>query len=133
VSEAALRVFATKSFRRFQRKEGIGDGSLCEAINRAERGLIDADLGQGLIKQRVARLGEGRRGGYRTIIAYRNNERAVFLFGFAKSDQANLSRDDESDLNAFGALLLALDARGISTMIAGRELTEVPYDEEDCV
>jgi hypothetical protein len=54
---------------RFQRKEGISNRSLCEAIDRAERGLIDADLGQGLIKQRVARPGEGRSGGYRTIVA----------------------------------------------------------------
>ncbi len=86
-------------------------------------------LARAFIKQRVARPGEGRRGGYRTIVAYRNNERAVFLFGFAKSAQANLSKDDESDLKAFGALLLALDANGIDTMIAGRKLTEVPCDE----
>jgi len=126
----SLRVFATKSFRRFQRKEGISDGSLSEAIKRAERGLIDADLGRGLIKQRVARPGEGRRGGLRTVIAYRIGERAVFIFGFAKSDQANLSKADESDLKDYGALLLALDARGIDTMIAGRELTEVTCDEK---
>ena len=125
-----MQVFKTKSFRRFQRKEGITDGSLSEAINRAERGLIDADLGHGLIKQRVARPGEGRRGGFRTVIAYRIGERAVFMFGFAKSDQANLSKADESDLKAYGALLLTLDARGIDTMIAGRELTEVTYDEK---
>jgi hypothetical protein len=99
----------------------------------AERGLIDADLGQGLIKQRVARPGEGRRGGCRTIVAYRNDERAVFLFGFAKSVQANLNKAEESDLKAVGALLLALDTNGIDTMIAGRGLTEVPYDEEDQV
>jgi hypothetical protein len=53
------------------------------------------------------------------------------VFGFAKNDQANLSRDDESDLKAFAALLLALDAKGINTMISGQELTEVPYDEKD--
>jgi hypothetical protein len=128
-----LRVFKTKVFQRFQRKEGISNGSLCEAIDRAEQGLIDADLGQGLVKQRVARPGEGRSGGYRTIVAYRDGERAVFLFGFAKSAQANLSKADESDLKAYGAMLLALDANGIDMMIAGRELTEVPYNEEDQV
>jgi hypothetical protein len=118
-------VFVTKSFRRFQRKERIADAALCEAVRRAERGLVDADLGHGLIKQRVARPGEGRRGGFRTVIAYRAGDRAVFLFGFAKSDQANLSREDERDLKDYGALLLALDAGGISKMITGQELTEV--------
>ena len=52
------------------------------------------------------------------------------MFGFAKSDQASLSKDDERDLKDYGALLLALDARGIDTMIAGHELTEVTYDEK---
>ncbi|MGC2776983.1 MAG: type II toxin-antitoxin system RelE/ParE family toxin [Bradyrhizobium sp.] len=125
-----MRIFKTKSFGRFQRKEGMGDGSLSEAIKRAERGLIDADLGHGLIKQRVARPGEGRRGGFRTVVAYRAAERAVFLFGFAKSDQANLGAADERILKDYGALLLALDAGGIDTMTTGRELTEVAYDEE---
>jgi len=125
-----MRIFKTKSFRRFQRREGIDDMALCAAIGRAERGLIDADLGHGLIKQRVARPGEGRRSGYRTVVAYRLGERAVFLFGFAKSDQANLSMADVRDLKDYGALLLALDTRGIEAMIARRELTEVAYDEE---
>ena len=125
-----VRIFTTKSFRRFQRKEAISDESLSEAISRAERGLIDADLGRGLIKQRIARPGAGRRGGFRTVVAYRAGARAVFMFGFAKSDQANLSKADEGDLKDYGALLLALDARGIDTMLAGRELTEVTYVEK---
>jgi hypothetical protein len=125
-----LRIFKTKSFGRFQRKERISDRALCDAIERAERGLVDADLGHGLIKQRIARPGKGRSGGFRTVIAYRVGVRAFFLFGFAKSDQANLGKADERDLKDFGALLLALDARGIETMIVGKELTEVAFDEE---
>ena len=74
--------------------------------------------------------GEGRRGGFRTVIAYRVSDRAVFLFGFAKSDQANLSQDDERDLKDYGALLLALDAGGIGKMLAAKELTEVDYGEQ---
>jgi len=68
-----------------RRREGIADSSLLEAIERAEQGLMDADLGGGLIKQRVARKGQGRSGGYRTILAYRARDRAFFILGFAKS------------------------------------------------
>ena len=100
-------------------------------MSRAERGLIDADLGHGLIKQRVARRGEGKRGGYRTIIAYRAGNRSVFLFGFAKSKQANISKEDERDLKDYGAMILALDARGIEIMIGGNELTEVDCHGEE--
>jgi len=126
-----LRIFRTKHFARFQRKERIDDAILCEAVSRAERGLIDVDLGHGLIKQRVARRGEGKRGGYRTIIAYRAGNRSVFLFGFAKSNQANISKEDERDLKDYGAMILALDTRGIEIMIGGNELTEVACHGEE--
>jgi hypothetical protein len=89
-----IRVYKTRLFDRFARRERIADRSLVEAIARAERGLVDADLGGGLIKQRVARPGEGRSSGYRTLIACRFGDFAVFLFGFAKSERDNV-RDDE--------------------------------------
>jgi hypothetical protein len=65
-----MRVFKTRRFVRFAKGEEIGDTRLIEAIHRAERGLVDADLGSGVIKQRVNRPGQGKRGGYRTLIAY---------------------------------------------------------------
>ena len=120
-----MRVFVTKAFRRFQRKEGIRDQALTEAMGRIERGLADADLGHGLIKQRVARPGVGRSGGYRKIIAYRAAHRSVFLYGFAKSAQGNVSLGDQRDLADFGKLLLELDERGIEAMLAAGQLTEI--------
>ncbi len=59
-----MRIFVTKDFGRFARSQNIADGKLCEAVQRAEDGLIDADLGDGVIKQRVARAGQGRRSGF---------------------------------------------------------------------
>jgi hypothetical protein len=88
-----MQIFKTKWFARFARQELISDASLREAIARAKRGLIDAGLGGGLIKQRVVRQGQGRSGGYRVIIAYLAEGRAVFLLGFAKSERENISQD----------------------------------------
>ena len=77
-----MRVYRMKTFRRFQR--GRHD-ELREEIRRAERGLVDAELGGGIIKQRIARRGRGRSAGYRVIIAYRASACAVFLYGVAKN------------------------------------------------
>jgi hypothetical protein len=126
-----LRVFKTKLFARFARKEGLGDKALAGAMAQIERGLIDAELGGGLIKQRVARISEGKRGGFRTLIAYHIGKRAIFLFGFAKSDQANISPEDERDLKDYGAMLLALKDKDIEFMIENGELREVSYGKED--
>jgi hypothetical protein len=84
--------YLTKEFARLARRSGLPDDGLLDAIDRAEDGKIDADLGGGLIKQRVARPGQGRSGGFRTIVAYRRGERAIFLHMFEKARQANLSK-----------------------------------------
>ena len=87
-----MRVFKTKAFARIARKEALGDKALTEAVADIERGLIDADLGGGLIKQRIARTGEGKRGGFRTLIACHFGKRAIFLFGVPDSDGTPRSR-----------------------------------------
>jgi hypothetical protein len=120
-----------KTFRRFQRKEGIADDALGDAIRRVERGVIDADLGGGLIKQRVARKGHGRSGGFRVIVAYRTNARAVFLYGFAKSQRESIADDELAALRQIGGSLLRADQEELETMIAEDRLTELTYDEED--
>ena len=89
-----MRIFLTRGVVRFARRQRIADTSIGEAIERAERGTIDADLGGGLIKQRVARPGQGRSGGYRMIVAYRAAGRGVFLYAFAKSERDNIDDDE---------------------------------------
>jgi hypothetical protein len=102
----AVRIFKTKEFARFARKEDISDKALIDAIDRAERGLIDADLGGYLIKQRVARTGQGRSGGYRTVIVWRAGHRCFFVHGFAKNQKADLAPSEFEDLQDLGDLLL---------------------------
>jgi hypothetical protein len=82
--------YLLKDFARAARRSGLTDDALREAIARAEGGLVDADLGGGLIKQRVARPHQGRSGGFRTIIAYRRGEWAIFMHLFAKARQSNM-------------------------------------------
>ena len=93
-----MAAYQTKGFGRFSRKAKISGADLLDAIDRAHRGLIDADLGGGLIKQRIARPGQGKRGGHRGIVAYREGALAVFLFGFSKNEVENIGPDDLADL-----------------------------------
>jgi hypothetical protein len=126
-----VQTFKTKWLARFARHEGITDRSLGEAIERAERGLIDADLGGGLIKQRVARPGQGRSGGYRTIVAYRAHGRAVFLYGFAKNERDNIDPDQLLSLREIAAAWLAADAAKIQQALDEGALQEVQHDQEN--
>ena len=125
-----MRVFKTKWFARFARNEGIADKSLREAIERAEQGLIDADLGGGLIKQRVARRGQGRSGGYRVIVAYRLKNRAVFLLGFAKNEKENISHNELEFLRELAKNWLVADSAKIQRETDIGNLREIEYGEE---
>ena len=126
-----MRIYKTKWVGRFTRRERIRDGDLAEAARRAGRGLIDADLGGGIIKQRVARAGQGRSGGYRMLLAYREGHRAVFLYGFAKSERENIGDDELQTLREIGAAWLAADAQRIARAIKENALREVANDDKD--
>ena len=116
---------------RYARRERITDRSLREAIERAGRGTIDADLGGGIIKQRVGRSGQGRSGGYRMLIAYRASTRAVFLYAFAKNERENIDPDELLTLQEIGATWLAADARRIAEALEEGILQEVTDDEQE--
>ena len=130
-SGGALRIYKLKAFARFQRREGIADAGLAKAVRSAEEGLVDAELGGGLIKQRVARAGQGKSGGYRTVLAFRRGERSVFLYGFVKSERANIDHDELEALRDIARTYLELDVKMIEAAIAAGELLEVGYGEKE--
>jgi hypothetical protein len=125
-----LRIFKTKAFERFANKAGIADNALCDAIRDVERGLIAADLGGGVLKQRIARPGQGKSGGFRTLIVFRKGTRAFFVHGFAKNDRDNIGRDELVALKKLAAELLAYDDENITEVVASETLVEVTCREE---
>jgi hypothetical protein len=91
--------------------------------------LVDADLGGGVIKKRVARLGRGKSGGYRMLIAVRARHRAVFLFGFAESGRNNIDDKQLATLQETAALWLAADDARLAQALADGNLIEVRNDD----
>ena len=120
-----MRIFKNAWFERFARKQKLQDKALREAVQRAEQGLIDADLGGGVIKQRVARPGRGRLGGYRTLILYRQAHRAFFVYGFAKSDQANISDAEEAAFKRAARHILGLTDEQLAMLIQNGQVSEI--------
>ena len=125
-----MEVFKTRWLARFARRERIADSSLIAAIERAERGLIDADLGDGLIKQRVARAGQGRSGGYRVLIAWRAGRRSVCLFGFAKNERDNIDPRQLLSLRQIAKGWLTANAATIALALEDGALQEVSDGKE---
>jgi len=123
-----MRVFKTRPFERFAARNGISDLMLCDAIDRATAGLVDAHLGGGVIKQRIARDGGGRSGGFRTIILLRSGSLAFFIYGFAKNERDNIRRDELAAFRQLATTMLSLDPIGIGRAVANGTITEVNCD-----
>lgn len=113
------------------KKAGIDDAALCKAVEDAERGLIDAKLGGGIIKQRIARPGKGKSGGFRAMVLYRTHARAIFVHGFAKKDQENIEDDELAALKLLASQMLSFDDQAIAKAIESGTLTEVTRREKD--
>ena len=122
------RIYKNRWFAKFASREAISDAALVEAIDRARRGLIDADLGGGLIKQRVARQGGGKSGGYRTLVIFRHERSAIFVFGFAKSSLANLNATELRAFKHAARIMLALTQAQIDIEVREARLFEVKDD-----
>jgi len=126
-----MRIFLTAWFERFARQHGIEDSALYDAISRANEGLIDADLGGGVIKQRIARRNEGRSRGFRSIILFRRDDRAVFVYGFAKSDRRNLRLDELEVYRSFADEVLGYEEADLAKVVGPNKWKELEDHGKD--
>lgn len=126
--EPNMRIFKNAWFERFARKNRISDKSLREVVELADKGLISADLGSGVIKQRLARRGGGKSGGYRTIIFYRVAEKAFFIYAYAKNERENITAIEENAFRKAAHHVLNLTDEQLAQLILQGQFTEVPNE-----
>jgi len=120
-----MRIFKSKWFAKFARKEEISDEKLIQAVKDADAGNIDADYGGGVLKQRIARPKEGKSGGYRSIILYRQGEKAFFVYGFAKNVTENIDKADERGFKKLAKVMLSATDQQVEIMLERGEILEV--------
>ena len=124
-ARVSIEIYKTKWFARFARKARIDDQALWIAAIAAEAGVVDADLGSGIVKQRVARQGKGKSDGSRTFIVIRRRDRAVYVFGFEKKDQANIAPDEWEALKKLAKEILGYSDADIAKNIRTGELVRI--------
>jgi len=125
------RVFKTRSFCRWMRKTELSNSALCAAVAEMVQGLVDADLGGGVVKKRVGLAGRGKRGGARTLVATNKGSRWFFVFGFEKSTRANISDDELEALQDIARDLLARTGQQLDLAVEDGTLEEICHDHKD--
>jgi len=126
-----MHKLTTKFVRKWMRREHITSAMLLQAIRNLEDGLSTANLGSSLFKVRVARKGQGKSGGYRTLIVYRQGVRAIVFYGFKKSDVDNIADDELVLFRELATTLLALSAEQIEVAIENEELYRIEEESDE--
>ncbi|GAB1423821.1 type II toxin-antitoxin system RelE/ParE family toxin [Thauera terpenica] len=125
------RVFKTRSFDRWMRKTALTDEALCAAVREMIQGLIDGDLGGGVVKKRVGLAGRGKRGGARTLVATNRGNRWFFVFGFEKNERANISAEEKEALQGIAQDLLSRTGTELDVAAQDGSLQEICHDRKD--
>lgn len=123
-----MRVFKTRQFDKWARNEGVTDRTLWAAVIEMENGLIDADLGGHVLKKRIALPGRGKRGGARSLLAYRLGDCAFFVYGFAKNERTNIDDRELKALKLLASTLLGWTPEQTGHALREGALREVIHD-----
>ena len=126
-----FRILKTRTFARWAKREDLADGELAGAVSEMKAGLIDARLGGGVLKKRIARRGQGKSGGYRVILASNLGDRWVFMFGFAKSERDNIDDEEVKLMKDLAAVFLAMDEQMVKRAIAAGDLMEIRHGKQE--
>lgn len=123
------RIFKHRIFNKWAKSTGLSDQMLINTVIEMDEGLFDAVLGSGLYKKRVARTGYGKSGGFRTILAFKKNSRAFFMYGYAKNETDNISTREKTAYRKLAKYFLSLSLADLGTLIRNGELIEVQYEQ----
>jgi hypothetical protein len=125
-----MQAFKVKAFAKWASGEGLSDGALASAVVEMEHGLIDARLGGQVIKKRVALPGRGKRGSTRTLVAFKQGDKAFFIYGFAKNERANVSDKELRALKMLAKELLNYAAPVLAKAMKAGELIEIEVNDD---
>ena len=123
------RVFKTRHFSRWMRKTELTDSALLNAVEEMAQGLIDADLGGGVVKKRIGLAGRGKRGGARTLVATNKGNRWFFVYGFEKNERANIADDELEALRDIAEQLLDRTGSQLDEAVEEGALQEICHDQ----
>ncbi|MEX2122796.1 MAG: type II toxin-antitoxin system RelE/ParE family toxin [Woeseia sp.] len=130
MSARSMQAFKTRSFAKWASAEGLGDDALAFAVVEMERDLIDARLGGQVVKKRVAFAGRGKRGSARTLLAFKQRDKAFFIYGFAKSERSNVSDKQLEALKVLAKELLNYPAPALADAIRAEKLIEIKVNDD---
>ena len=121
-------IYKTRHFARWARKAGLNDSLLETAVLEIQSGLLEADLGGGIVKKRVALPGRGKRGSTRTLLATNLDDRWFFVFGFEKNERENISENELATLKKLARDLLGMTSKKITVAVGEGSLVEVEHE-----
>lgn len=120
-----MQIFKNKDFHRWSRKSKLTDDLLYRSITDVRQGRYEASLGGNIYKKRIGLRGRGKSGGVRTIIAFKKDDKAFFIYGYEKNVRSNITDKEEKALKALAKIYFNFTDAQINKAVKSGELIEV--------
>ena len=125
-----VRILLELEFADWATDNDVTDSMLLKTAEEIETGLVDARLGGFLVKKRMAAPGRGKRGGYRVILAHRQADRLIFLYGYAKNQREDITKVEMIALQKFAEVFMQVDSSKLNEMIAKSTILEIRHEQD---
>lgn len=126
-----MRIFTTRAFSRLDVAGELSDEDLIKAATEMNNGLWDANLGGQVYKKRVALTGRGKSGGARTLVAFKRDDQAIFMYGFAKNQRSNIEAKEKLALKRLASELLGYKKQQLKLALKHGALIEIEVQKDD--
>ena len=126
-----MRIFSTRAFNRLDVADELSDADLITAVAEMSDGLWDVSLGGQVYKKRVALAGRGKSGGARTLVAFKSDDRAFFMYGFSKNQRSNITTKEKKALKLMARELLGYKNKQLRLALKHGALIEIEVQEDD--
>ncbi len=120
-----MKVLMTKEFYKWAKKRNIPGESLLAAAREIEEGCFETQLGNNLLKKRIAFTGQGKRGSGRSIVCFKQDDRTIFMFGFAKNEKDTLSPKELKAFKLLAKEMVNIPLSGINSLVKEGVFVEV--------
>ena len=122
-----MKKLKTKWFKKWAKKK-LTDSELLDAIEDLEDEKSTSNLGHNLYKVRIAKKNSGKSGGYRTIVVYKSNDMAIFIYGFGKKEKGNILKSELEYLKKYADDLINLNRKELKSELSKKELFNLEND-----
>ena len=118
-----------KWFNKWSSKNKIKNKDLLEGISNIKNNIGIVSLGSHLYKVRLLSETKGKSGSFRTLIVYKKEKLAIYIYGFSKNEKGNINNKELTLFKKLAKDILTLNEKLIELLISKKHYIHIEKEK----